>query len=490
MKHILSNVAGKILYLRKWFIYILILYFLSQLSIYTYSALEWLQTPILLFTGIFILCSAIQFKEYIKTKYMGLIIVFLSIIGITVILNIKTGLYMNIRYYFWVIIFLTIVYPAISTISITQCKKYMYTTSYIIIVITFLFSLFSIYSLAFPLPKVMNISYGEPILSLGFWKNRLFGIYVEPNQGAMISIVSLALSFIILIMQKSNSSINKNFKRVLTVFLVFNIFIQWSYTLLSDSRGALISFIAFIFLIVLLFPFDNKIVKDISFKSIAIRVICGIIAVLLIFEAGILIKKCYSYLPKMIEQEFKVSPSTDKNMSQDLQNESKDNTITFARQEGNNGAIVLKDESTQARVKIIHDSIKLIMRSPILGLSHYGVSYYTDKMGIENEYLKNGSTHNVYIYSLISTGIVGLLIWMLLTIIILFKSIKLCFTQSEDRQNKAIVTFILAILVAMHIFALVFQILFTVPCVFTLIEWILLANLTVFTTNEKGQVLT
>ncbi len=68
-------------------------------------------------------------------------------------------------------------------------------------------------------------------LRIGFLKNRLYGVFADPNFAATISVVSMILSSVITFFQTT-------FEKKWKWLLIMNTLIQWIYITLSGSRTA------------------------------------------------------------------------------------------------------------------------------------------------------------------------------------------------------------------------------------------------------------
>ena len=85
----------------------------------------------------------------------------------------------------------------------------------------------------------------------GFVDNRLWGVYTDPNYGAILSIVSIVISLFYL---TGKGSLDKRIK----VALIINIVLEYLYLCYADSRTGLLAVVAAVILVCALWVSKSK----------------------------------------------------------------------------------------------------------------------------------------------------------------------------------------------------------------------------------------
>lgn len=203
-------------------------------------------------------------RGYINKVTQFSIYAFLISYIITIFINSNSNLIGNTKTLIWQIIMMFVLFRSESWKSKDEVDSDIIKISKLIIVLTIILSLTSL------IIFLLNIVYwvkrvDGAVIPIGYYYARLWGIYVDPNQAAVISIISMLASVIVLI--------NKKYKSL--SFIISNIVIQYIFMILTASRGGMIGFLfSSIVLGYLLLDYllRNKITKDILRRCTAILI--------------------------------------------------------------------------------------------------------------------------------------------------------------------------------------------------------------------------
>ena len=167
-------------------------------------------------------------KKKIKIEYW--LIVFIVILAISTLLNREYAFTENIKLIIWQCIFFFCVFE----VGRENNKKLFTVFETILLVVWSALVLFSLYlffaRVSFSTP-VKSLYYG---MRIGFFENRLYGIFVDPNYATTISLVC-----IIFALRKAIFN-QKLWVKVLSIFVMF---VQFSYISLSGSRSGMIQLV-------------------------------------------------------------------------------------------------------------------------------------------------------------------------------------------------------------------------------------------------------
>lgn len=247
----------------------------------------------------------------------------------------------------------------------------------------------------------------------GFIKERLFGAFTDPNVAGVLSLVSIALSIFCL---------RCRCRRSLKVYHIFNIVCMALYAILSSSRTTLLAGALAIFVVLALYLFQRLEKKKLAnFWRRAVCVICSALVAFSVVFGSSFVHKQLAYLPAIYEE--LVGANGEQHPFK---------PIDINRTDVGDG----KDISN-LRFKIWSNALDLFKESPIIGTSPRNhLSYaeiYTPEQIIHK---KQYSIHNGYLAVLVTTGIAGAAVFLLL-ILFSAKSLYLGFLAKKTKTKDA-----------------------------------------------------
>lgn len=337
---------------------------------------------------------------------------------ITILLNIKSNLLGNSKTLIWQAIMLFVIFVNESWKTRKDIKRDIVIISKTIVIITIIFSSISV--ILFLLNKVYLVKKVDgSMIPMGYAYARLWGIYVDPNQGSVVAIISILSSIIILI--------NKTYMR--KYLYLSNICIQYIFMILTASRGGAIGFIlSFIMLGYLLFNYilRSRIKKDILRGSISVLISMVLVCIILVSEGPT--RRVIAIIPKTIS---KLSD--------------KDSTLIVDR----------KDMAlSNGRIELWTDGFRLSKFSPIFGFGDRNIPLKAKEL-TPGSSLEKQVVHNGFIHMILSGGYVALLIMIVLLVYLAYNAIKVFFKQNIytiDFYNSNIISAGVIVLLATSMF--------------------------------------
>ena len=228
---------------RVFYIITVIIYSLSRQNITALQAFlmsDILNVIVILFAGALVCWDVFIFKNIWKTKYISLLIVFTALTVVSSIVGFKYGYIENIKAIANIFIQFFLLYVVSVKKDSNELKKEASIVANAIggfWAIPVLISLYMYFAdITYTAKRYL---WGEAAeISQGFVREddgavvmRLWGVFVDPNFASAISIAVVALCIFVLLNTKN---------KLLKVFNVFNIIIQFLYIVLSNSRMALL----------------------------------------------------------------------------------------------------------------------------------------------------------------------------------------------------------------------------------------------------------
>ena len=353
--------------------------------------------------GIVILYDILVTKRIFKVKYSKLIILFGIIWFVSVIVNYKYNFKLNFTYYLYGVIHIWLLYPKYSDGNREELSRFMKC----FVGFTFVTSFISLIMFVVQ----YEAWYGTHMI--GYYMGRLHGVYVSPNAGGIYAFISIVMSLLI---WKNSEEILKRWERYL---LVFNVFVQTSYISLTDSSGTQITYMVFVFVVVM-GAFINKKVQR-GWKNLSKSFVIGILSMIVCVGVVNGIGKVYSYIPSIVKIE---------------QLELKDN------EKKKPYAVAIEREYTDdafaaGRVEIWKIGLQIIKENPILGVGHENVQREAQIVAPDNETITSkikSGMHNVYMQSLVETGVVGGIVFLLFTFGSAVQLLKYFFDKKSKKE--------------------------------------------------------
>ncbi|ALV21561.1 MULTISPECIES: O-antigen ligase family protein [Carnobacterium] len=324
-----------------------------------------------------------------------------------------------------------------------------------------------IFNIGFIIPS------GATTARQGFVASRLFGIYTSPNIGAIFGFLSIVLSML-------NNLIKRGVWYKFTKLYIANIIIQVLFFILASSRGTeltimVFSLLSIVFIVIPYFIQTYKSKTKVIFRTIL--VFLAFFAVSLGFT-GIL-KEGLSYVPGLVQQGFDKAGVNEPQISDDEKPSKKEPIDRVTIQHSPDDA-----EVSSGRFTIWTAALNVVKQFPVLGATdpyfyrndiEHNTQIDESKLStLDKNELKraHGNMHNVYIQTLIMSGILGFVVIAVFIILHLRDNITHLLKYKKVTVDYQIVAIMIFLIVALFAEDLVeSHIIFKVKDVVAIVFW-------------------
>lgn len=391
--------------------------------------------------GFFVIAvRVVCFKRYLHAKGIFLLIAFCASYALSAFVTRQYGIMENIKALIWMALQYFVLYAYNTDSDGTGEKKEFRIIFNFFIVYTFIAVAVGIVML-----YLNYYSYKEVngvVVIIGFLWNRLWGIYSDPNYGAVFAAITVMICLYFL----------KGSKKVLKAFYILNIILQICYIAYSDSRTGLISLFCGIFAFVYLnFLKSEKIKSKHILTRGAASVLAAVVAISVSYGAvkGVSIStsnfKRYQYEHFTKDDDFK--------SEEQIKYENKN--LEIGRQKED-----INGDLSNRRFAIWKSGFEIFMSKPLTGVSFRNyVPYAEDKLPdtyiVNNDFDKFRSMHNSFVDIVVSQGILGIAVIVPFIVLVLAAIFKNFFKFSGEiyRYHTILISVITIITVSMMFYS-------------------------------------
>lgn len=178
-----------------------------------------------------ILVRVIKWKKYGKMPCLILMILFCLSFLLSTVMNRQYGMTDNLKWIIWTGIQFFGLYVCDLERDEKKYKQEFIILSHVYIIATILSALASLIMLAKSYSALLTSVDGEFIVT-GFEWDRLWGVYTDPNYGAVCSVIGIILSLLYVIKQKG-------YRKIIYILAVV---LNYAYLIFSDSRTGELAF--------------------------------------------------------------------------------------------------------------------------------------------------------------------------------------------------------------------------------------------------------
>ncbi len=384
------------------------------------SVVQW---PTVALGMVILLERFISFKYYKKTA--GIILLILFAIGflISSLITFSYGWYENLRFLIFTVFQFGLLYATDLNENPEDVKKRTAVAANYFLIISAIMSVASFVVMLAGYKKAFAgaVQNALPSYFIGFWFGRLYGVYWDPNIGAITASVAIILSGYFLINTK---------KPLLKALNISNIVLQFFYIVFSGSRTGSVSITAGSIMLVVLFCVKRKLFEN-KIKNIIAIVLVAAITFCITYFGPAAIKSTVNNIVNFtnssqnsgtVDTPGVDDPGTDTEPDEDPDTETPEEDI-FDR-----GYDLSTDISNQ-RFAIWKSALEIFSESPIFGVSRANIRAFAEKnlpktYIINNYHMKFDSMHNTYVEVLTSCGIVGIILFMSFMIYVIVRIIR------------------------------------------------------------------
>ncbi|WP_086313932.1 hypothetical protein A5821_001481 [Enterococcus sp. 7F3_DIV0205] len=327
-----------------------------------------------------------------------LLIIFLAMIFLSIVVHYETYLVANMKLWLWQAIYLLVIYQIgkernRKTFAILET---ILLVSWFILVVIAIAMFLAQYTYSAPLDKIYNG------LRVGFYENRLYGLFSDPNFAATISVVSIILSVHLVL---------KKVAKKWTILLVINVILQWIYVVLSGSRTAYVELFVVAFVGIFFIAYKKWSPKG-FFIGVLYAAFSSVIFVVGIYLFTILIEKGMLYALDLLRS-MKSHNVPD---------------VTLDRPDVEN-----KSDISNNRFGLWKSSFEIFKSSMWFGTSPRNLVTYAQNV-LPNTLIaiKQQTSHNFFFYLLATTGLAGTIPLTMFLINKIFNTVKALFTPKVN----------------------------------------------------------
>ena len=224
------------------------------------------------------------------------------------------------------------------------------------------------------------------------YENRFTGVFINPNILGFLSIVSIVCCHMV---TREDFLVQAKKPRISRIWLACCLLMDMFSLMLCDSNASMVFFICYI-VATLVFDFFSSTVK-ISKKQFFLRFMALLMFTAFVVFISFMVRSvCQRAFSSLVAQPVIGIPGEYPVVGDEI--------ITFDHENVN---------LDSGRIKLIKESIRLFRLSPIFGISNGNIIYYSQKYldGYLSVSYHNHDLHNGYLTILVSTGIIGFLIF-------------------------------------------------------------------------------
>lgn len=419
--------------------------FLSFNNLTAHHPLLTLFSFVIVALGAVLICyRLLHFKNYLKTYGLPLLIGLVLLYGITALLQHEFGIIENIQSICWICLQFFILYAFDVTRPKNEMRRSYFGLLNYFMIYTFICNVISIGMLLVGFGRTRATSPNGNLM--GFLWGRLFGVYSDPNYGAVLCVASIFISLYYILSKKERWIKTINWISIIAAAL----FIAF-----SDSRTAMVCllFSTFVFVYFMLrtnLRFAEKLKPALRQAACLLTaLVVGVAAVVLVpaikegYNAGV--TWLYNW---GVENDSPENPFTDPNLDPF---DDGPNTINRPETE-------LEGDISNRRFDLWGSGVEIWQESPVFGVGHRTIQPYAEKY-LPDTYLLNNSkgtkfdtTHNLFFDMLAAQGIAGLVCFLAFVVLIVCLVCKsMLFTSKNDNctlENILYVTLLIDIAVS------------------------------------------
>ncbi len=333
--------------------------------------------------GILVLCGrALFYRDYIRTPGWWLFALFSLSFLVSIFVNRRYGVWFSdMKWVFWNGVMFFGLYVNDRTKSAAYYKKEFGVLSHIVIFYSAIAAVFGIAQMFSLYGEAVTTADSELILRGLQWE-RLWGVYTDPNYGAVLSVIAIFLALYYFFRSKMG----------LRILYVIGVLLNVLYVIFSDSRTAKVALCICAAVFIVFVCSRQRVWKRARRAVVSVLAFCLAAAVFVSCD-HFLRAECNVKLQKLVDSEnAKKStgsgtkrPTRAQNISQDVSN---------------------------GRLSIWQSALEVWKESPMVGTGYNSVVPFAEEQVPDTYIVNNGDTpymslHNAYLNVLVYQGIVG-----------------------------------------------------------------------------------
>lgn len=386
----------------------------------------------LILGGLSVLGRVVYIKAYIKTPYLLLLILFCASFCVSIVMNWKYGTAVaDMKWVVWTGFLFFLLYACDTTRDRTEYKKEFTVFANIIVVISVLNAAASLYLMTNLYHNLWHTASGEAVIA-GFQWGRLWGVYTDPNYGAVFSTVAVLLCAYFVKVKKG----------MWKLLYLAAIVMDYLYILFSDSRTAEVCMCvgAGIFLLFLFLQKQDNwkgVLTGILVAVIFAGVFVGVTSAAKAeyntkIEAEI--KKADAEKANQAKKNKQEQTQESNNKTQESNNKTQKTERTVGRSQD------LQSDISNGRFNLWASGLEVWKTKPITGTGYNSFLPYVreaipDTYVVNNDQGEYVSLHNGYINILVYQGVLGAALFAAFMVCVMVKWCKGVKTFCKDNMD-------------------------------------------------------
>ncbi|MBO0422097.1 O-antigen ligase family protein [Enterococcus plantarum] len=334
-----------------------------------------------------------------------LLLLFTLVMIVSSIVNGPTGLVANFKLIIWEVLFFFVVYELgkKNQKDLFKLVEKVLVFTWLILVIISLGMFFVQFKYTAPLDKLY---YG---IRMGFVENRLYGVFVDPNYAATISVVAICFSLHLFKEAKS-----KLYKGILIASIIFEFF----FVVLSGSRTATVEILGITVVWVFFYSYYSK-RTTVLLKRLVISSVLTVVAVVGLYLTMEVTQKVSLVSAKAVSKVIVIKSNDQDNISLDRPDTGEDSDIS------------------NSRFKLWNSAFEIFESTPVIGTSPKGILPYAQK-NLPNTWIsqKEQTPHNFFFFLLATTGVLGTIPFILFVLYNMIKTLITLFKMNTRNYKE------------------------------------------------------
>lgn len=376
-----------------------------------------------------IFIRVINWKKYRKIPCLILMALFCLSFLLSTVMNRQYGMTDNLKWIMWTGIQFFGLYVCDPDRDEKKYKREFEIISHIFIIVTVIAAAASLIMLVKSYSAILYTVEGEFIVT-GFEWDRLWGVYTDPNYGAICSVIGIVLSLLYAIQKKG----------IRKCGYVIAIVLNYVYLVFSDSRTGEIALM--VSCGIFLYFCGIKKIQNKKYLKSAFLVICVLLAAFMVGQTmktqNIIYQKKAAAVREIntkkqvgIKENQKSQPTEQKNIQENKKSQPTE------RQKN------IQEDVSNGRLALWKSSIEIWESSPVYGSGYSTLIPYTkehvpDTYAVNNDVGEYTSMHNTFFSTLTFQGGIGAGLLILIVLRILFYVIKAVLFEQDKRQPEVI----------------------------------------------------
>jgi O-antigen ligase len=340
----------------------------------------------MLFGVLVLIYRIIFFKQFINNKFAWVLIAFAVSNALSILLNDKSSYIEGFQGFIWLVFQISILYIFDSQ----KTFEYYYSEFKKLLVIFLSFTVIAniisiwMYYSGVSVPPISG-NYGQ-----GYVWGRLWGVYVDPNNGAILSSAGILICIFFSLIFK---------RKWVLLLLAFSALIEIVYISLSGSRTGIVCTSIGIAVIVGVLTHRNKLLasRNVYFKFCT-AIFTSVIAVSFMYMAISNVGNLFPIEKNVLELDKEILGP--------------DEEISIGKTEREKN---LSEDISNRRFDIWKSGVQIFQSRPVFGVSFRNiVNYAENKLPstyiVSNDYIVFNSMHNMIVDVLVSQGLIGITI--------------------------------------------------------------------------------